>query len=99
MSDPSTKKPAQRKFWFLVFITILLVLAGWGIVSRIHAASVLRQQTKEQSVPTVTTMQAAAGPASEEIVLHGNVQVWHEAPIYARTNGYIKDWKTHIGAH
>src|SRR5262249_55220599 len=47
---------------------------------------------------TVSVMQVAKGPASEELVLPGNVQAWHEAPIYARTSGYLKEWKTDIGA-
>ncbi len=30
-------------------------------------------------------------------MLPGTVQAWHEAPIYARTNGYLKEWETDIG--
>ena len=39
---------------------------------------------------------AAARPR-EELVLPGNVQAFIEAPIYARTNGYLKSWYTDIG--
>jgi RND family efflux transporter MFP subunit len=31
-------------------------------------------------------------------VLPGNVQAFIEAPIYARTNGYLKNWSTDIGS-
>ena len=56
-----------------------------------------REATEDNAVPTVVVMKAAQGPASEEIVLPGTVQAWHEAPIYARTSGYLKGWKTDIG--
>jgi RND family efflux transporter MFP subunit len=32
-------------------------------------------------------------------VLPGTVQAWYEAPIYARVNGYLKDWYDDFGAH
>src|SRR5687767_2146052 len=34
-----------------------------------------------------------------EIVLPGNTQAFIDAPIYARTNGYLKRWYVDIGAH
>ena len=38
-------------------------------------------------------------PAAERLVLPGTVQAWYEAPIYARVNGYLKDWYFDYGAH
>ena len=32
------------------------------------------------------------------LVLPGSVQAFYEAPIYARTNGYLRIWYTDIGA-
>jgi RND family efflux transporter MFP subunit len=32
-------------------------------------------------------------------MLPAEVQPWIEAPLYARVNGYLKSWKTDIGAH
>ncbi len=98
MSDPSTKIHPHHRRWGIIIFVIVLVIAGWGIATRIEASSSLHDRTEQQAVPTVSVMQVASGPTAEEIVLPGNVQAWHEAPIYARTNGYIKDWKTDIGA-
>ncbi len=39
------------------------------------------------------------GAKTEEIILPGRVEAWHEAPIYARTSGYVAKWTTDIGAH
>src|SRR6202007_1008076 len=36
--------------------------------------------------------------APATLVLPGSVQAYYEAPIYARTSGYLKTWYTDIGA-
>ena len=40
-----------------------------------------------------------AGAPTQEIVLPGNTQAFTNAPIYARTSGYLKRWYFDIGAH
>ena len=82
-----------------VLLIVLLAVGIWGVVSRIHAASTLHKETDAEATPTVVVIKVAASPATEEVVLPGNVQAWHEAPIYARVNGYLKSWSTDIGAH
>ena len=37
------------------------------------------------------------GAPQQEIILPGNIQAFIEAPIYARTNGYLKRWYVDIG--
>jgi RND family efflux transporter MFP subunit len=68
-----------------------------GIASRLSSESKLKKTTEENAVPTVATVKAKPGAASEEIVLPGTVTAWHDAPIYARTNGYVMSWKYDIG--
>ncbi|MBV9273978.1 MAG: efflux RND transporter periplasmic adaptor subunit [Verrucomicrobia bacterium] len=36
---------------------------------------------------------------AREIELPGTTQAFTEAPIYARTSGYLKQWYFDIGAH
>ena len=69
------------------------------ICSRIYDAVVLRKQTLINALPVVTTLTVKKGSGVDEIVLPGNVLAWHEATIYARTNGYIKKWYVDIGSH
>jgi RND family efflux transporter MFP subunit len=45
-------------------------------------------------VATVTANRTSLG---EDLVLPGTVQAFVEAPIYARTSGYLKTWYTDIG--
>ncbi len=90
------RKPLQqrRRFWPLA---VVLGVAFGIIAWRIYAESVLKSKTEEQAVQVVNVIHASSGPAEEEIVLPGNVTAWHGAPIYARTNGYIKAWYTGMG--
>jgi RND family efflux transporter MFP subunit len=73
-------------------------LFAWTIVSRGMARGALAQRTIAAATPTVATIKPQHGPADEELVLPGTVQAYYEAPIYARTSGYLKTWYTDIGA-
>ncbi|HXW73439.1 MAG TPA: efflux RND transporter periplasmic adaptor subunit [Steroidobacteraceae bacterium] len=86
----------RRYVW--VALGLVLLLAIWGILSRLSARNALERQAAEAAIPTVATTQAKSGPATDKLVLPGNVQAYYEAPIYARTNGYLKVWYTDIGA-
>src|SRR6185437_16267178 len=39
------------------------------------------------------------GSSAGEILLPGNIQAYTQAPIYARTTGYVKAWYHDIGSH
>ena len=75
----------------------LLLVALVIIGLRIQAASALRDHTEDNAILTVSIIKAEASHAQEDVVLPGTVQAWHEAPIYARTNGYLKNWLTGLG--
>ncbi len=51
------------------------------------------------AAPTVLVIQPKRGAPSQEILLPGNIQAFVDAPIYARTNGYLKRWYFDIGSH
>jgi RND family efflux transporter MFP subunit len=91
MSD----KKIRRYAWIALLIAI--ALGVWGEVSRVHARSELVKQNTDAAIPTVTTTTAELSGAGEELVLPGAVQAFMEAPIYARTSGYLKSWNTDIG--
>jgi RND family efflux transporter MFP subunit len=95
--DPD--KSLQRKIrrYSLILLIVALTLAVWGEVSRVLARSSLSKQTAEDSLLTVITITPSRTPLGEELVLPGSVQAFIEAPIYARTSGYLKTWLTDIG--
>ena len=91
-------RPWTLRLAGLCGVGAMALVAAWGLASRHRAAADLRAATEEAALRNVATVRAVRGPAEEELVLPGNVQAYVEAPIYARTNGYIKDWYTDIGA-
>jgi len=88
--------PYRRYLW--VAIALVLLLAVWGILSRLMARSALAREAHAVATPTVLTTKPHRGPAAATLVLPGSVQAYYEAPIYARTSGYLKAWHTDIGA-
>ena len=78
---------------------IIAILFVAVIISRIWNSILLHKLAHEQSIPFVSVITASIAPTKEEIVLPGYIEAWHEAPIYARTNGYLKAWYVDIGDH
>src|SRR5258706_10880600 len=93
---------ARRRTALLVAAAVLAVLAFLiysGIHSRAVAESRLTQRTQDAAIPTVAVIFPKEGAPTQEIVLPGNTQAFSDAPIYARTSGYLKHWYFDIGAH
>ena len=70
-----------------------------GIHQRAMAASNLGTVTERAAIATVNVVEPKSGAALEEIVLPGTTQAFIDTPIFARTNGYLKQWYFDIGAH
>ena len=81
----------------LIALIVAIGLGVWGEVSRVLARASLGKETAESAMPTVATVTAERSSLGEELVLPGAVQAFIEAPIYARTSGYLKSWYTDIG--
>jgi RND family efflux transporter MFP subunit len=91
----TTAHSARR--YGLAALLIALSLAAWGIVSRVSERKALATDTAELAIPTVSTIKPSPGSAPEPLVLPGSVQAYNEAMIFARTNGYVRNWYTDIG--
>jgi RND family efflux transporter MFP subunit len=89
---------ATRAVLFLFTVLILSILVVWGISSRRKANAQLSQETRELAIPTVTIIRPKRAALQQEIVLPGDMQPYTDAPIYARTSGYLKSWHADIGA-
>jgi RND family efflux transporter MFP subunit len=64
----------------------------------VEAKAELRQVALNSAIPTVNIVFPKGGAETEEIELPGNTEAFTDTPIYARTNGYVKDWYVDIGA-
>jgi RND family efflux transporter MFP subunit len=101
MNNPSPTPAlteAQLRRYVVIGVCVAVVLAAWGIVSRLVARNALEHQAIDAAIVNVATVNPTRGPASDTLVLPGAVQAFYEAPIYARTNGYLRVWYTDIGA-
>ncbi len=83
----------------LIVLAIAAALIASGIIPRLRARQVLRQQASVTAIPVVTVVHPKREAPAEEVVLPGNIQAFVDAPIYARTSGYLKRWYFDIGSH
>ena len=97
-AEERRKLKLRVKQYGLIVVIAAVVLAVWGIASRIHSRAELRKSTTDNAVLTVVTAKPQLSAAGDELVLPGIVQAYIESPIYARTSGYLKSWRTDIGA-
>ncbi|GGA07466.1 efflux RND transporter periplasmic adaptor subunit [Dyella caseinilytica] len=77
---------------------VLIGLAAFGIVRRLHARHDLTEETDRNAVATVATMMPKPAPKDQALTLPGTVASWQDAQIYARTTGYVAKWYVDIGA-
>jgi RND family efflux transporter MFP subunit len=96
-SSAARADPRVRRY-VLIALAVALAVAAWGILSRLSARIALERAAAQAGIFTVATTHPSRGPASDLLVLPGSVQAFYEAPIYARTAGYLRVWHTDIGA-
>src|SRR5580658_10468218 len=98
-APPGQKPMSPRKILVgaAVVLLVMIVLAVAGILERLHAHTVLAERTHDQAAPTVTVAPAHPGAPVDTFVLPGNVTAYSDAPIYARTDGYLVRWYYDIG--
>jgi RND family efflux transporter MFP subunit len=94
---PSVDNRTLKKIGIVVVIVAVLLVA-WGIFSRHRSDSQLATWTQDQATPTVTVVTPQGTDAGDALVLPGNVQAFNSAPLYARTNGYVRKWFVDIGS-
>jgi RND family efflux transporter MFP subunit len=101
---PMDKRGACRSLNPMVFLTLAIAVVGLGVViysgirARAAADVNLKRLTEQAAIPLVNVVYPTSVAPDEEIVLPGNTQAFTDAPIYARTNGYLKRWYCDIGA-
>lgn len=104
MEPPGPEEPRRSRRWGaavvgLIAVAVVAVVVFEGIVSRLKARQQVRDETNQLAVPTVAVIHLQPARAEQEVVLPANIQPYISAPIFARTNGYLKSWTSDIGAH
>jgi RND family efflux transporter MFP subunit len=94
----SAESPRQGRIGVFAIAGVAgLLAAAVGVGSRVKARHSLRQSTLEAAPPIVRVVRPDPGDPASELVLPGNIEAFTDAPIYARTNGYVRAWYADIG--
>jgi RND family efflux transporter MFP subunit len=100
--SPTPPQAAPRRVRPLAIVLFLLVVAAIvvaGIIPRLRTRAEVREETSRTAIPDVSVVSPHRVAPAEEVVLPASIQAYTDAPIYARTNGYVKKWYADIGAH
>jgi len=95
------QKPIRAGVATIAAVALVLVLVVLGLVgyfARTHAMDVLAQRTQALAPPSVIAITPKPGDPIQDLTLPGNVTSLTDAPVYARTSGYLTHWYYDIGA-
>ncbi|MET0290868.1 MAG: efflux RND transporter periplasmic adaptor subunit [Steroidobacteraceae bacterium] len=82
----------------LVFVIAAVLIVAWSLLSSQRASARLAERTEAQAAVGVATTRPQPMTEGAVLTLPGSVQANTDAPIYARTSGYLRSWKVDIGA-
>ena len=91
---------ARRRHRFILIsggALFLIALVG-GFVPQFRQRQIATVDTKELAIPTVVVVSPTITTPGSGLNLPAEVKPWQEASIFARVNGYLKDWLVDIGA-
>ena len=97
LSATARARLAPLKRLALLALVVGVLVAAWGIYSRLHARAGLVALAQQAAVTVVDVVAPVRSQLASELALPGNVQAYVDAPIYARTSGYLNRWYADIG--
>jgi RND family efflux transporter MFP subunit len=101
-ASPSGASFAGKHSRLLWFLTIPLALCVFGLftwLSKSRTQSALAASTQASAAEPVSVLHPQTGDLSDDLVLPATLQAFSDAPIYARTSGYVAHWYADIGQH
>ena len=97
-APPARVSPRRAKGAIVGIAAAALILAGFGIATRVQSRNSLQKDAQKSAAPIVSVFEPESGAPMQELLLPGTAQAFTDAPIYARTTGYMKKWYADIGA-
>src|SRR5947208_2278388 len=99
---PGERQRSARVGPALLFgLAVVTGILGLGIYSAVRARSAadatLESTTADAAVSVVNVVSPTASASTQEIRLPGTTQAFTDAPLFARTSGYVKAWYLDIG--
>jgi membrane fusion protein, multidrug efflux system len=96
--DP-TRAHRRHRFILMSGGALFLIALVAGFVPQFRQRQVATADTNELAIPTVAVVSPTVTTPHSGLNLPSEVKPWQEASIFARVNGYLKDWLVDIGAH
>jgi RND family efflux transporter MFP subunit len=98
-SIAAKRQPRKMPRLLSVSAVALVIAVGFeGIWHRHSQEKAVAAWTDAAAIPTVDIVHPTKDAPGQQVVLPGDIHAWYEAPIYARVNGYLKDWYFDFGA-
>jgi membrane fusion protein (multidrug efflux system) len=100
MPTESRSPVSRRKLGIFGAAAVIaaLTLVVSGIRAREDSGVQLREWTDSQAIPSVAVIFPDPQVLNATIDLPGRLEAYYRAPIFARVNGYLKNWNADIGA-
>src|SRR5260370_10146122 len=95
---PIQVRPRFRRM-LIVGGAVLAIALVVGFIPQLRQRQTAVADTKQLVIPTVAVVSPTVTTPGSGLNLPAEVKPWQEASIFARVNGYLKDWQVDIGAH
>ena len=99
MPEPTAPSGAHKRIGTISAFALVILLGAFfmlGVWPRLQAGKAIADVQKDLR-PNVVVVSAQRAKANMELTLPGTLLPIQEAMIFARTNGYVKQWKVDIG--
>jgi RND family efflux transporter MFP subunit len=98
-STPAKRQPRKTaRLLSVSAVALVIAVAVEGIWHRQSQEKAVAAWTDAAAIPTVDIVHPSKGAPEQHVVLPGDIHAWYQAPIYARVNGYLKNWYFDFGA-
>jgi len=97
-AEAAASAGAKLRHAAIVAGVLVVIAAVAGVVPRWLHRSALRAETRELAIRTVSVVSPVSGTNTAELTLPAEAKALVEAPIYARTTGYLKRYLVDIGS-
>jgi RND family efflux transporter MFP subunit len=95
---PAKRQPRTPRLLSVGAVALVVAIGVEGVWHRQSQQKAVAAWTDAAAIPTVDLVHPTRGEPPQRVVLPGDIHAWYEAPIYARVDGYLKDWYFDFGA-
>jgi RND family efflux transporter MFP subunit len=97
-AEAAASSGAKLRHAAIVAAVIVVIGAAAGVIPRLLHRNALRAETRALALQTVSVVSPTPGKNAAGLTLPAEAKALVEAPIYARTSGYLKRYLVDIGA-